>query len=306
MTSIITDKPYDKTKVEFCDSKKRNSTSNIDYSKIHMLPTGKLIINQSHLRKHFDDNSIICLADSIRRYGILQPITVRVCESNSNMYEIVAGERRYRAAKLLGLSNIPCIVVKADHLRSSCLSLIDNLHYECPNIFDQASAILSLMDTYGFSQEETASMLSVSKSLIANKLLLLKFTLPEREKILLHGLSERHARALLRISSPQQRLRVIEYISMHNLNVASTEAYISRFLSDSALSGRRQPNKIVLKDLRVFYNSINRAVNILKQGGINVEYRTTDTEAVTELTLSIPKLLGVSRETLPLDNDTSI
>lgn len=266
---------------------------NEEFGRIHMIPSDRIIPNPCQPRKTFEDASIISLADSIRQYGILQPLTVRRIKSESqydSTFEIIAGERRFRAAKLIGFQNIPCIIINADSKKSAELAIIENIQRENLNIFEQASAIASLIDMYDLTQEEAARQLSMSQSFVANKLRILRLTLPEREKILNYKLTERHARALLKVGSVEQRLRIIEYINSHNLNVATAEEYIDRFLAEHTSERKpKSPRRIILKDIRIFYNSIDKAVSIVKQAGVNVESeRREDGEAI-ELTIRIPK-----------------
>ena len=293
-----------RSKISSCHSSTCDS-STTDYGRIHMLRVDSLFPSPSQPRKRFEDDSIIRLADSIRRHGILQPITVRCPKADRAEgigYEVVAGERRLRAAKLLGLSNVPCIIIKADDRHSAELALIENIQRENLNFFEQAAAIASIIDIYGLTQEEVAGSLSASQSFVANKLRILRLTLPEREKILLYGLTERHARALLRITSVEQRLRMIEYINLHNLNVASTEAYIERLLAETSnATHANSPRKIVIKDIRVFYNTIERAITLVKQAGIKVSSSSADVGDAVELTIRIPKNPDVSRETFQAD-----
>ena len=265
-----------------------------EFGRIHMLMIERIFPNPGQPRRKFDNDAIIRLADSIRRYGILQPLTVRRIESKgvySELFEIVAGERRLRAAKLLGLLEVPCIILKVDSKKSAELAIIENIQRENLNIFEQASAIATLIDMYGLTQEEVARQLSTSQSFVANKLRILRLTVPEREKILKYSLTERHARALLRISSPDERLRIIDYINTHSLNVATTEAYIDRFLSENESARKpRSPRKIVLKDIRIFYNSVDRAISAIKQAGIKVESERVDEEDATVLTIRVPNV----------------
>lgn len=271
-----------------------------EFGRINMIATERICPNPNQPRRTFEDDSIIRLADSIRRFGILQPLTVRRVEGDglySSVFEIVAGERRFRAAKLLGLENVPCIIIRVDDRRSAELAIIENIQRENLNLFEQASAIASLIDMYGLTQEEVARQLSTSQSFVANKLRILRLTAPEREKILRHGLTERHARALLRISTVDERMRVIDYICAHSLNVAATEAYIDRCIAESESSRKpKTPRKIVLKDIRVFYNSVDRAVSTMKQAGIDVAVERADEGDATVLTIRVPN--NVSRETL--------
>ena len=280
-----------------------------EFGRIHMLAADHIFPNPGQPRRRFEDDSIIRLADSIRRYGILQPLTVRRIEGEGTknaLFEIIAGERRFRAAKLLGLSYVPCIIIKVDDRRSAELALIENIQRENLNLFEQASAIASLIDMYDLTQDEAAKQLSMSQSFVANKLRILRLTLPEREKILRYGLTERHARALLRIDSADERMRVIDYINVHSLNVAATEGYIDRYLAEvSAHKNPRSPRKLVLKDIRIFYNTIDRAIAIVKQAGVAVESERVDGDDMIELTIRIPKTVDVSRETSESDTEPS-
>ncbi len=264
-----------------------------EFGRIHMLPTERIIANPNQPRKQFEDESLINLADSIRLYGILQPLTVRRVDTKGqydSMFEIIAGERRYRAAKMLGFATVPCIIIKVDNKKSAELAIIENIQRENLNIFEQASAIASLIDMYGLTQEEAARQLSMSQSFIANKLRILRLTPPEREKILEFGLTERHARALLKIQSTEQRIRIIDYIHAHNLNVATTESYIDRLISENNQLQRPRPQrKIILKDMRIFYNSIDKAVSLIKQAGIPVEDERIELENQVEIKIRVPK-----------------
>ncbi|MBQ8510152.1 MAG: ParB/RepB/Spo0J family partition protein [Clostridia bacterium] len=243
--------------------------------------------NPAQPRKQFEDDAIIRLADSIRRYGILQPLTVR---RTNDSFEIVAGERRLRAAQLLGMESVPCIIVNVDSRKSAELAIIENIQRENLNIFEQASAIASLIDMYDLTQEEAARQLSTSQSFVANKLRILRLTAPEREKILAYELTERHARALLKVASVEQRIRIIDYIKAHNLNVATTEAYIDRFLAENESAKRpRAPRRMILKDIRIFYNSIDKAVSLIQQAGIQVESERVEEDDTIELKIRIPK-----------------
>lgn len=257
------------------------------------LPIVRLTPGTAQPRACFDDDSIIKLADSIRQNGILQPLTVRPVTSREfygTVYEIVAGERRFRAAKLLGLDTVPCVIVYADDQTLAEIALIENIQRESLNIFETAGAIASIIDMYGLTQEELSKKLSVSQSFIANKLRILRLTPPEREKILKYGLTERHARALLRVASAEQRMRIIEYINRYSLNVATTESYIDRYLSENSSARKpRSPGKIILKDIRIFYNSIERAISMVRTAGVAVESERVDLGEAVELTIRVFK-----------------
>ena len=204
-------------------------------------------------------------------------------------YEIIAGERRFRAAKLLGMQEIPCLLIEADDKRSAELAIIENLQRENLNIFEQAAAIAALIDMYGMTQEQLARQLSSSQSYVANKLRILRLNQEERDIILKSGLTERHARALLKIDDPALRMTALRHIAGRNLNVAASEDYIERLLcARSDPEGARAKRKLILKDIRLFYNTIDRAVDIVKQAGITVISDRREVGEGVELVIRIP------------------
>ncbi len=270
-----------------------------DDKRIFMIPTEHIFANSAQPRKSFADDSLIRLADSIRQHGILQPLTVRRLDSDGTgdaAYEIVAGERRYRAARLLSMPAVPCIIIEANGKKSAELALIENIQREDLNIFEEAAALASLIRIYSLTQEEAAKRMSVSQSYVANKLRLLRLGDAEREKILVNGLTERHARALLRISEADKRLEVINHIVAHSLGVTATDEYIdSLFEENPPVPKSCTPRKLVIRDIRLFYNSVERAVSTMKQAGIDVTTERSEGETETVLTIRIPN--NVSRET---------
>ena len=247
--------------------------------RIHTLDIDRIIPNKDQPRRYFDDMGIVSLADSIHRYGILQPISVRRTEKG---FIIIAGERRYRAAKMLNMRQIPCIILNTDEATSAIISIIENLQREDLNMFEEAMAILSLKEIYGMTQESVARTLSVSQSYVANKLRLLKFTDEEQCLILEHGLSERHCRAALRVE--EKKREILEYIINNRLNVSASESYADQ-LNEKKKHPRIIDNR--LKDLRVFYNSIDKAVNTVKRLGVDVETETADNNGERLLTIRI-------------------
>ena len=187
--------------------------------------------NRSQPRLNFDTNSMIRLADSIRRYGILQPLSVRRTSESGYQYELIAGERRLRAARSLGYFCVPCIVVEADEKMSAELAIIENLLRDDLNMFEQAYGFRQLIDNYSMIQEEIARKVSLSQSAVANKLRLLRLSYEEQQKIIEYDLTERHARALLRVNDVEKRLEIIEYIHKSGLNVFESEQYIEKQVS---------------------------------------------------------------------------
>lgn len=293
----------DTTKIDGIDP---SPTASKTFSaKIHMIPVGLIRPNPSQPRKSFDDDAILRLSESIRQYGILQPLSVRASCSlpddklisgeiqlvgeNQSYYEIIAGERRFRAAKLAGMTEVPCIILTVDSKKSAELAIIENIQREDLNIFEQAGAIASLIDIYKLTQEQIAGMLSVSQSYIANKLRILKLTSAERKLILESGLTERHARAILRIGDVNARIQALKMIITHEMNVSRTETYIEQLLvgdqNSQPASGKR---KLILKDIRIFYNTIDRAIDTMERAGISVAKERRDGgDGVTELIIRI-------------------
>ncbi len=193
--------------------------------------------NRAQPRADFDNNSIIRLADSIRRYGIIQPLTVRRSdEDDIYAYELVAGERRLRAARMLGYFTVPCIVIEADERMSAEMAIIENLLRKDLNMFEQAYGFKRLIENHGLTQDEVARRMSMSQSAVANKIRLLRLSDAEQRLILENELSERHARALLRIESEATRIEAIRHISSLSMNVVNAEHYIDLLLKRAKTS----------------------------------------------------------------------
>ena len=207
-------------------------------TRVVQIKTDDIRPNRAQPRAEFDQNSIIRLADSIRRYGILQPLTVRRTEDRDDIYgyELIAGERRLRASKLLGYLTVPCIIMDTTEQVSAELAIIENLLREDLNMFEQAYSFKKLIENHHLTQDEVARRMSLSQSAVANKLRLLRLSYEEQRAILETGLTERHARAMLRLESAAKRLDAIHYVSERKMNVQETEKYIETMLESSAPS----------------------------------------------------------------------
>ena len=254
------------------------------------IETSQICANPNQPRKSFPDDAILKLADSIRQYGILQPLCVRRLGEG---YELISGERRLRAARELGMTQVPCVVMDIGELQSAEISIIENLIREDLNIFEQAMAIEALIDTYGLTQEQIAKRLSNSQSFVANKLRLLRLNEAEREKILENGLTERHARALLRILDPVLREKVLNKIIEDGLNVTKTEELIDQIVVKDDAKRTKSPTPI--KDMRTFYASIDKLIDAVKLSGVDIKSRIVEGDTFTELTILIPS--GVTVQT---------
>ena len=230
------------------------------------LPIDALRPNPNQPRIEFDEASLRSLSDSIRRYGILQPLTVRRTDEG---YELIAGERRLRAAKLAGL--------------------IENLQRRDLHYLEEAAAIARLIATYGLSQEQAAERLGKSQSAIANKLRLLRLS-PDCVRLLReHDLSERHARALLRLTDEEDRLKALQVIAARGYNVAQSEAYIEELLK---LKQKTPPPRLptyIVKDVRIFLNTIRHSLGLMQRAGVEADMQREDTDDGILLTIRIPK-----------------
>ena len=256
------------------------------------LRTDELTPNPVQPRKRFDDESLEELSGSIKSYGILNPLTVRL---RCGKYELVAGERRLRAAKLAGLEEVPCILIDVNMEDASLIALVENLQRRDLDFIEEALGISQLIRMFGMSQEEAARRIGKSQSAVANKLRLLKLPSDVLESLRQNGLTERHGRALLRLPSPVAQRAALEYIVDNGLTVAATDAYIDALLSDPEEAERKDEGKpekrrtFVLKDVRVFLNTLSRSIDLMKQGGIDAGIQREETDDSLILTISIPK-----------------
>jgi ParB family chromosome partitioning protein len=244
--------------------------------------------NPHQPRRHFGEGALAGLAESITRYGILQPLTIReVREGGSRYFELVAGERRLRAAVLAGQSRVPCRMLRVDDAESAELAVVENLQREDLNMFEEALALSELLTQYGMTQDCLASRLAVSQSYVANKLRLLKLEQTHQRIILDSGLSERHARAILRLPN-ELREGAITHIAKEGLNVADTERYVDALLIKSATpTPRKRTVRGAIKDLRLFYNSLDHALGIMRQSGMDTRCEKRETADGVELTIRI-------------------
>ncbi len=241
--------------------------------------------NPSQPRKRFYSDELTKLAKSISQEGILQPLIIRI---NDGEYQLVSGERRLRAAKIAGLKTVPCIIVNMTERNSALMALVENIQREDLSFFEEASAIQSLITVYGMTQEDAAIRLGIAQSTVANKLRLLKIPGDEQQVIMDMGLSERHARALLRLKSKSDRVDVLERIHKYKLNVEMTEAYISKLLEGRQKKESYKKRSPVLKDVRLFVNTINKAIEVMRLSGVEANSRKTQTENEITYTITIP------------------
>lgn len=249
-----------------------------------LLSPDQIRSNPSQPRRYFDREGLETLAASIAQHGMLQPLTVR---RQNGGYELIAGERRLRAAKLAGLTEVPCLLLSLTEEQSGLAALVENLQRQDLDYWEQAEGIARLMRRYALSQEQAAARLGMSPSALANKLRLLKHTPAVRAALRDHGLSERHARALLRLSGEDQQLEAIGIIVRNDLNVARAEALVEDMLTRQPKPRPRR--KLLVRDLRLFLNSVDRHLETLKQAGFDAGTTREETETEIILTIRLPK-----------------
>lgn len=272
-------------------------------NEILQIRTDEIRPNRAQPRSNFDQNALIRLTDSIRRYGIMQPLTIRrLPPDDPDTYELIAGERRLRAAKLLGLFTVPCVILEVDERISAEMAIIENLLREDLNMFEQAGGFRRLIEHHSLTQEEVARKMSMSQSAVANKLRLLRLSVDEQEMILDGGLSERHARALLKLEDPNLRVAVIRYITENHLTVQATELYIEKVLQ-SIREGETKAKAIPQQTLRQeertkeLLASIRKKVQSMKTEGIRADLTVCEHSDGISVTICIAQADIVSRET---------
>lgn len=251
--------------------------------------------NKTQPRKNFDEESLMSLARSISSNGILQPLTVR--KVTDNEYELIAGERRLRASVIAGLKTVPCVLLKCTDKDSAVFALIENLQRADLNMFEEARGISRLIRKFNVTQEEAALKLGKKQSTVANKLRLLKLTLEEQDWIIQAGLSERHARALLRIEDEEIRKKTLSKIISEGLSITDTESLVSDLLHTNTLPDKKQDRKFIVKDLRIFVNTINKAVDTMRLSGINAIAKRVESDEYIEYTVKIPKAEAIQGKT---------
>ncbi len=251
----------------------------METGRVVFLPVRSIRPNPAQPRKIFREESLDELAQSIRQHGILQPLSVRRVGTN---YELIAGERRLRAGILAGLTEIPCIIMNMDDKESGMAALIENLQRQDLDFIEEARGISLLMEQWSMSQEQVAKLLGKSQSGVANKLRLLRHSNPVLTAIREGGLTERHARALLRLGTEEQKMLAISNIVKQEMSVARAERYIEDLLSASQ-------DKAPQVNLRSFLNNLNHTLSRIQLSGIPAVSERKETDSQIVLTITIPK-----------------
>ncbi len=255
---------------------------------IILVPQEEIYPNPNQPRKRFDFDELEGLAQSIRQNGIIQPIAVRI---NSNgKYELISGERRLRASRLVGITKVPCIIMEASDEKSALFALIENVQRCDLGFFEEAVAIEKLLTDYGMSRDDVCKKLGKAPPTVSNKLRLLRLPEEIRLKITQENLTERHARALLKLTNLNQMERALSIIAEKRLSVAESEKLISQLIINDIKP--RQPTVKLFKDVRIFVNTLNHAVDTMRRAGIEADSAKSETDEYIEYIVRIPKSKG--------------
>ncbi len=269
-------------------------------AEVYDIPQDLILPNPNQPRKRFDFDELENLAQSIRENGILQPITVRRTEDKK--FELIAGERRLRAARLVGLVKIPAIVIDMQQKESALFAIIENLQRQSLGFFEEAEAIEKLINEFNMSREDVCKKLSIAPSTLSNKLRILKLPEEMRFKLSRAGLTERHARALLALEDDNQRARALSIVIDRHLNVSETERMIEQMLHRNT---KQRSNIRGIRDVRLFINTLNHAVDTIRRAGVDADTARSETEEYIEYVVRIPKIEQLKLP-MPEDRDEAV
>ena len=275
---------------------------------VQCIEVDKIVPNPQQPRRVFEPEALRELASSIASHGVIQPVTLRRV---GGLYELIAGERRLRATQMAGLKAIPAIVVSADDEESAVLALIENIQRENLSYMEEALGYLKLAQEYHMTQEEIAKLMGKTQSAVANKLRILRLCGETKQILAEYGLTERHARALLRLANEEQQVQTAKLIAVKGMNVRETEEYIEDLLVGrqmvlpkmvSPLGGAvvaglkpratRPKIKRFIRDIRLFTNTVNRAALYMKEAGVPVQVAENKNEGYYEMVIRVPYQTG--------------
>ncbi|WP_042147673.1 nucleoid occlusion protein [Paucisalibacillus sp. EB02] len=255
---------------------------------VMQLPVEQIQPNRYQPRSVFNEEKIEELAKTINTHGIIQPIVVRKVEDGK--FEIIAGERRWRAVQLLGWENVSAIIREMNDTQTASVALIENLQREELTVIEEAVAYAKLLELQGLTQEALAQRLGKNQSTIANKLRLLKLPEQVQEALLRKHITERHARALIKLKDEEVQIKLLQEIVEHDLNVKQTEERINKLMNDQEKPKKRKPKlKGVNKDIRIAMNTIRQSLSMVSDTGIDIESDEQDLDDYYQITIKIPK-----------------
>ncbi|WP_077616221.1 nucleoid occlusion protein [Caenibacillus caldisaponilyticus] len=272
----------------FGQGENQETEEQLQNEKVEELEVSAIVPNRYQPRTVFNDDKIEELAQTIETHGMIQPIVVRKCEDGK--YEIIAGERRWRAVSHLGWEKVPAIIKEYDDKQTAAVALIENLQREELTPIEEAMAYAKLLDIHGLTQESLAQQLGKGQSTIANKLRLLKLPASVQNALLEKKISERHARALLALKdSPEKQEKLLQEIIEKQLNVKQTEMRIKSMLGTKPEKKRSRKSVVLNKDVRIAVNTIRRSVNMVTETGIQIDTDEADMGDYYQFTIRIPK-----------------
>jgi ParB family chromosome partitioning protein len=270
-------------------------SNDIDKNEIKNLDLESITPNPFQPRRVFDNTQLEELAQSIKDFGVLQPILVRKIGTG---YELVAGERRFRASQLAGLKTIPAIVKNLSDKEIAEMALIENLQREDLNYFEEAEGYARLMKEFGITQDEIAKRMGKSQSTIANKLRLLNLPENVRKEISINVITERHARALLKLEDEKLQLHALNAIYTKNLNVRQTDELVEQLLitnEKQANEKNKRKMKKIFKDMRLYLNTIRSAVKTIREAGLEADINENDYDDYLEVVIRLPKNKNIAK-----------
>ncbi len=253
---------------------------------IMQLPVDAIVPNQFQPRTVFDDDKIEELAQTLKTHGMIQPIVVRKQGDN---YEIIAGERRYRAVKKLGWEKIPAIVRNFNDSQTASVALIENLQREELTVIEEAAAYAKLIEIHGLTQESLAQRLGKSQSTIANKLRLLKLPEQVQKALMNKQITERHGRALMSLKDEEKQLQLLNEIIEKQLNVKQTDERVKMMTAGKQKKQAKPRKKAISKDMRIAVNTIRQSMNMVKESGLSIEMEEEDHGEYYQFIIRIPR-----------------
>jgi ParB family chromosome partitioning protein len=264
----------------------------VNSQEVSMIKIEEIVPNPFQPRKTFHDESLAELSASIKEYGVIQPLLVRRTASDS--FELVAGERRLRASKLAGLHEVPVIVKEFGDKEMAELAMIENLQREDLHFLEEAEGFQHLIANFGFTQEELAQRMGKRQSTIANKMRILRLAPEVRQVLRTESLTERHARALLKLDDTDLQLKALAAVRENSLNVRATEDLVEEMIEEisremSKKKDARQSYIKVIKDVRIFLNTINHVVSEMKKSGLKIKVKQEQDDDFIVINMRIPK-----------------
>ena len=254
--------------------------------KVYLLPVEQIEPAAHQARTVFDEQELARLAVSILEHGLLQPVTVQ--RIGKKRYRLIAGERRLRACRMANLKQIPALLSECDEQTAAALGLVENLQRQPLDPFEQARGIREMIGLWGCTQEEAAHRLGMAQPTLANKLRLLALNGEQQRFCLEQGLTERHARAVLRLPEGEARTLALRRMAQQGMNARQADELVSGLLNGEGKKMLRPRRRVMVRDVRVFVNTIDRAVRLMKDAGVPAQVGRTDGEDYIEYRVRIP------------------